>query len=579
MRGRNEVEPKLASNGAGKSTVWKALCWCIYGKTPEGLKNPDVKGWGNKAVPEVTLELSIDDEAHTIIRRAVSNGLSIDGKEVGPEEAEKLIGLSFEVFTNTILLAQGQPLFFDLAPKEKLQLFTEVLQLERWERRSEQASSKVKELNQIEAEISGELLGVESAISRNTTHQERTKQESEDWEAAKQERLSKREDDLKDAEKRLKPLQNNLDLADRAYDSAMAELKALRKDQDKYSKACQDADRKLSEATAALNQLRRERDKLQHELTEVGDECPTCGQSLTGTNLQKHQKVVKKQLADLNKQIEEGVDPELIKASVEASKQRQRHETSVSEFTEKAEKAQDDLQFLRPEVATLTTTIANLKSARKEQKEERNPYTNVLGDLRKEANKLSTQKEELLADQVKAKQQIERYKFWVKGFKDVQLYVIEEVLAELELVTASTLAEVGLVDWAVKYSIEKETKAGTIKQGLNVEIIAPTHKQSARWESWSGGEGQRLRLIGALALSQVLLNYSGLETNLEVLDEPTRGLSASGVADLCSFLKDRAGALNRQCWLVDHMAREGGVFNSVITVVKTPKGSIFEGLN
>src|SRR5512135_1806856 len=87
MRGRNDVEPQLGANGAGKSSVWHALCWCLYGKTPEGLRNTDIKPWTGKEAPTVTLAIKINGQHYTITRRAITNGLTINEEEVGAEEA------------------------------------------------------------------------------------------------------------------------------------------------------------------------------------------------------------------------------------------------------------------------------------------------------------------------------------------------------------------------------------------------------------------------------------------------------------------------------------------------------------
>lgn len=61
--------------------------------------------------------------------------------------------------------------------------------------------------------------------------------------------------------------------------------------------------------------------------------------------------------------------------------------------------------------------------------------------------------------------------------------------------------------------------------------------------------------------------------NIEVLDEPTRHLSNEGVQDLCEFLSARATSLERNVWLIDHMAFESGIFENVVTVVKSKNGS------
>ena len=45
MWGENQHEPRLEANGAGKSKLWEALVWVIFGKTSRGLKAGDAANW------------------------------------------------------------------------------------------------------------------------------------------------------------------------------------------------------------------------------------------------------------------------------------------------------------------------------------------------------------------------------------------------------------------------------------------------------------------------------------------------------------------------------------------------------
>jgi DNA repair exonuclease SbcCD ATPase subunit len=165
MRGINRVEPRLGSNGAGKSSIWDGLCWCLYGKTVGGLKNTDITPWGQrKKTASVIVHLRADDEPHMVQRTVGPNRLMVDDKDSGAEDVSSLIGLSFDLFVNTILMGQGEDLFFDLKPAAKMQLFVDVLELDRWDRLSGKASSKVGLILQDQAEVQGELTGIESTL-------------------------------------------------------------------------------------------------------------------------------------------------------------------------------------------------------------------------------------------------------------------------------------------------------------------------------------------------------------------------------------------------------------------------------
>jgi len=97
-----------------------------------------------------------------------------------------------------------------------------------------------------------------------------------------------------------------------------------------------------------------------------------------------------------------------------------------------------------------------------------------------------------------------------------------------------------------------------------------------RWENWSGGENQRLRLIGSLALSDVLLARAGIETNLETLDEPAVYWSSEGIQELCAFLAERAKVRGKTIFYIEHNTVQSHYFEEVIRVVKDKKGAYIE---
>jgi energy-coupling factor transporter ATP-binding protein EcfA2 len=119
--------------------------------------------------------------------------------------------------------------------------------------------------------------------------------------------------------------------------------------------------------------------------------------------------------------------------------------------------------------------------------------------------------------------------------------------------------------------MERETQSGKIKPGLSVSIFKPKHDEPVKWESWSGGESQRLRVIGAVALSEVLLRRAGVTCDLIVLDEPTRHLSPEGVGDLVEFLVELGR--DHQVFYIDHQVVQSNQFASLITVTRSTSGA------
>ncbi len=571
LRGENDAEPALESNGSGKSSIWDALSWVIYGKTPDGLRNPDLAPWGVKSKTSVTLTLEVDDAQTVLKRTAGPNSLRADGKDISQEDVERLVGTNFATFCHTILLGQGQDLFFDLGATDKLLLFSDALDLNRWDARSKAAADKCRVLEEGRADLDRELVAGVSRLDQVKSTLKDLSKKADAWTGETQNRLAVIERDLKEHRAAEESAKQRKSSAEVVEDGALTEKDAI-------EKSWKPAYDKLFELRDSLAQLEASRSAKQAKLKDLkaglrdlkkGSDCPTCGQPITKKDVAKHIAELEKRCARVADAIDE-IDLET--AQRKYCDQEEVIERLRPQFEEKADiakKARAEVNMWDDKLRSAGLMVSTLVVEQRRLEGTENPYTEQVRKLKKdkartEARIIATQ--ELLDKKLR---QIERTRFWVKGFKDVRLYILEEVLQELQLATNAMLDSVGLEDWQVEFSIEQETQSGTTKRGLAVLIYSPRNKKPVRWESWSGGEGQRLRLVGSMALSEVLLSYAGVSPNLEIFDEPNRGLSPGGIQDLCVFLRDRARSLGRQIWYTDQQSPESALFSAVVTVRKT----------
>jgi DNA repair exonuclease SbcCD ATPase subunit len=578
VRGSNELEPDLGANDVGKSTIWKALLWCLYGKTADNLKNTDVRSWQCSGPTAVTLVFSVDDKSHKLLRTTGPNKLLLNGKPAAQEQIEHLVGLSFDLFIFTILHPQGRRLFLDLDPREKMRIFSDTLQLELWDRRSKAASDRVGVLLQKQAGSEGKLTGLKGALAELQKLEADTERLSAQWEEGRQDALIGNAAKITQHKKTLEKLERKANDANLATDSAGTEAKALRNQIDKLQNEQITLERSLAKAQGQQSTCNDKITRLQRELTSLqqSKHCPTCGQIVKPANLATHkaelaadlqaaQNLLKdfdRHITSINKSVQE-IDATITRAN-----------KAYREFLDKEEQAQTILNSCQPQVSELQAAINSLREQTETLQQGNNPHLEQKRLLKKQRLSTAVEITELTEDLTKLGRQTERTKFWVKGFKDVQLHIIQDVLQELELNSAVILPELGLADWAIKYAIERETKSGTIKPGLNTTVLSPYNDNAVRWEVWGGGVSQRLRIAGALSLSEVLLNRAGVTTDLEILDEPSKGLSAEGIEDLIEALADRAQQLDKVIFLVDHRLFESSRFSSVLTVAKTKHGSM-----
>lgn len=569
MCGQNLDHP-LGSNGAGKSTVWDAMLWCLTGRTVQGLRTGDVKPWRSKKVlPHVKLYIARgpdDDslEKHVIERKGVSNGLRLDGKVVAQEDVDELLGLSAFNIPHTLILGQARPLFFDLKPQAKLELLGKTLNVDKWEERSVAARGRHKELQNEFALVSAALEEAEKQVEEYKVLFEKLKHQSDEWHVEQSNKTLELNKAIKQETKQHKTLQRKMDGADLKYEHNEVELRHL---QATYK----DINTKESTARAvvvrASSSLKVAEFKLNKVIADkVKTNCPTCGQPLQKHKLTDLKAAYKAALKVAQDEVDlwEG---KLKKAKVvlrEASAAVAAHEQHMAQFSETSNNKRDEYLRLQKRVAELEASLKAKQQQVEHLEQEQNPYASLIADARMKRRSLKAvlSKHEYNVKRLEA--EVEHTKYWVEGFKQVRLYLLEEALRELETVTQSMLATLGLEGWRVEYSIEREGKQGQVINGLSVMIYEPGHESGVKWESWSGGEGQRLRVIGALALSEVLLRRAGVQCDLIVLDEPSRHMSAEGVSGLVDCLVERGREF--QIFYVDHQTVDDNRFASLIKV-------------
>lgn len=580
VRGVNEAAPRRGSNGAGKSTLFSdAPTWCLFGRTIGGLKTGDVKSWLGRAPARVALTLRAEGKRRTVQRGPRASDLTIDGETVAQEDVDALIGIDFAAWSQAIIWGQGQPLFLDLAPAAKMQLLSDALGLERWERRAEAAAARAKRLVGRLAGERGELAGLEAALDHAQADLSSSRERSERWAAEHASRLSAASSAVSEARKRATELDARRGEASMAADKAGTAAKLLRPTVEKaralvaeWSAVKRTADRGIAAAEERIAGY-----DAQVEQLTVSGTCPTCGQEVRARDAKKHAAEIEAKCAEeraaLAKLVAARRDTRAIQktaAKLEAD------EEDLARLDADYERASGEQRSLERELATARAEADAADKRVREIERETNPHRDAGQDARARVREIKTQVSEKdgLIEKLAASE--ERAQFWARGFREIRLGVVADVLEDLRETTAAVLEQLGLGDWEVDYAAERETKSGTIQRALTVTMLAPGAPEGVKWEVYSGGERQRLRLAGALALSEVLLAHAGVSCDFRVLDEPTRGLSPEGVRELEETLAEYAEQAGVRLFYVDHVSRGSGAFRGTATVINGKRGARVE---
>lgn len=577
LAGQNTINPALGANAAGKSTFLDAITWVLFGRTTRGLKANEVISWG-ALTTSVTLVLTVGDRQATITRTQKPNGLFLDDKAVDQEELQKYLRLNYESFQYSVLNPQFTPAFFSLQSTNKLTLFSDIMGLEFWLEKSKEASKLVEEmqmrLDDLIAAINrydGQILTIENDIQD-------LKGLSSVYEDARDARIKNIKQEAISTYAESKASKRKLGLINSKRQTLHAELKTLLKELSDLDKTREIKLNIITVMSKKHKETEDEKTVIRHTINHTSNTgyCNLCVQNITP----EYAKTLKRQatgvLVDLEiKQVK--ISRQKVEATEQVAKLRLQISRKENQCTEvRSDISNLDVKDTKLQIRLNTTNqrLDDIVIKLDEAKSGKNPHEEM---LQAKQNKLKALKKHLadaIENKDKLEAQCEAIKFWIKGFKRVRLFIIEQAFNTLEIEVNNILTQLGMPDWQITFDVERENKSGGITKGFVVFIKGPNNSEPVRWESWSGGETQRLQLAGDLGLANLIMQRAGLRNTIEFFDEPSTHLSPEGMMDLANMLHERAIEEDKTIWIVDHTSITNfGEFEKTITVEKTENGS------
>lgn len=558
ISGDNKAQPRLGANGAGKSTLWDALAYCVSNASVKGTRPSDLVSWGAKQSFVLT-EWLIDGEPAVISRQSNPNRLLLNQSPVEQEAIDRLLGMSRRRFLQSIIFGQGVPLFVDLSVPERGALLDEVLDLGIWLKLSEHAGGdhglQSRFLNEAKATIA-HLEGKVSVL-RDTSGIE---QELAAWEKARDWRLDQAIAAVDEAERAIETLEAKVTTTKRAADTS-EDLRAQRKaiDKKKSDKAALENSYKF-----LFTQLTEADDK--RKFYEHNRTCPTCSQAILPHVSEKMAREAKGKHSKLQGEIQlNGA------ATNRLGKEIDTLEGEYNTASRKRDFLMEQYTTARANFANQERIVEGAVKAAEAVADAENPFAAQLAAAQLDLEAAQAEIRKAQGNQRRAQGAVMRAEFWKGAFKRVRLFLVKRVLNQLEVETASAAIALGLVGWSISFSTELETKSGSIRPGIFINVNSPT--ASAPWESWSGGEAQRVRLAVAIGMSSMIQRLAGISFGVEVWDEPSAWLSPEGIEDLLECLKHRAETTGKSLWLTDHRGLIYSGFSEIWQVTKTSAGS------
>lgn len=163
---RDEGEPGLSRNGAGKSCIFQALFWCLFDTGIAQIKANDFINFTNGKKLMVRLELTVDGKDFTIIRTRKPTGVelllgdetyTLHSTATTDENIRELIGTTPEAFLNTNVLDANVVPYMATKGAEQRNFMEDFLDMNLLSERAETVKSDAKD-NAIELKLEEQRL-------------------------------------------------------------------------------------------------------------------------------------------------------------------------------------------------------------------------------------------------------------------------------------------------------------------------------------------------------------------------------------------------------------------------------------
>ena len=481
----------VGENGAGKSTILDAICFCLFNKPFRNINKPQLMNSINGKALQVELEFNIGPKEYTIIRGIKPGVFEIycNGELLNQDAAAKdyqkyleehILKLNFKSFTQIVILGSASfTPFMQLPSGHRREIIEDILDIQIFTVMNSVLKEKQSEFKTNISELDAKIdLGKTKAKMQQDyvkTLDNDKKKQAEDTTSL-----------ISTANESITSYTNQID------ELKLAVTNLKEKIQDESS--IRDKENKLNRL---LDKLREKSKKAEEEINfyHDNDSCPTCNQNLNGEfkehAISKHD--------EKNKEVKDAI--------LEIETQLSEVLTRISE-----------INIIKDEINTHNETLIDLSSnliaeqnyVKKLMKDIKDVSENTLS-IDEEKQKLKIMAKEVLAfAEEKTKITEEKHYYDIAGIllKDtgIKTKIIKQYLPVINKLVNKYLAA---MDFFCHFELD-ETFSETIKS---------RHRDEFSYASFSEGEKQRIDLALLFTWRTIAKMKNCASTNLLLLDE------------------------------------------------------------
>ncbi|WP_276122614.1 AAA family ATPase [Pararhizobium qamdonense] len=582
IQGQNLDDTSAKSNGAGKSSIFDALCWALFGVTARGETGDHIVNDNAGKNTRVVIEINDNGHIYRIARhrkhKQLKNALTVSHlpptlgaawadltkgtDKLTQEVVDKILGCSLDVFVGSIYAGQERmPDLPGMTDKQLKILIEEASGVTVLEEAYGEARSRAQ---LAKAAAQGVIQSFDTTITRKAAtedHLRNAEQQRADWETQRTARITQEtgfardyvqkvratdalivaEPTLTDLETRIKDLDvkiaavghENATLTEHERDLANknGEIRSLQ-----------------AEVTRLANDYKKRKEAVEQIDHTVGCPCDACGRDMTADEIAPARAAAVKQansIAATYKTAKQQLDSALIDAQKLADA-RDAFKASMTDVTQ-ATTLRAQLQAKRTQVEALvrekeTDAVRARQHAERAKaiKTEINPHDRTIDRFKAQIEEEEQRLIDLTENKEKADTDVAHADAVVKVFSPagVRAHIMDEVTPFLNARTSHYLGTLSDGNITATWTTLVPNAKGELKEKFSIEV--ENMQGGKRFGLQSGGEKRKVRIACALALQDLVATRATKPIDLFLGDEIDDALDEAGLERLMQVLAEKA---------------------------------------
>ncbi|HYE77375.1 MAG TPA: AAA family ATPase [bacterium] len=511
LLGENRDAPgEFSGNGAGKSSLFLALCWALMGELPTGAKKDQVV---HRECDETSVTVVF--EGLTVCRSKkrgqperlflITPEGRIDGDlGVMQEKLEKILGISPGLFYNSVWIdAESKTVQFLFArPAERLKILEEMITQDLFAQAKARATRHLADLKMAIQTAQMRRDDLQQQAARETTRMQQAQSTLESYRNEVQQRLTQRKQQQKALEAKIRDLKQRIDALKQQPSPSQveAELRVVENRWDEANKVWATVKGKIA-ATLEL----------------APGACPTCGKKVSQEDAQARQDLLLSQQAGLRKA------QEIRDATAGEAKTKRGEYYAIKGNLQRISEMSGQLRALQGDWKELQDTPPADPETERALKSSLTMSQALLSQIEKEI-------EQVVAPGREAEEQTRNYKFWEEGFgsKGIRTLLLDDIRATMEYYVGRYLQRMAGDQIKITFPFSDR----------GFEVMLETPGGPTDISTFSRGEAWRANLSVLLALRKTMSFLQTTQLDLLCLDDPLVGLDEAGQEAIVAAVLD-----------------------------------------